>query len=70
MNEEFLTREAHIIQIDDCTKKFVQTYYETECADCYNKCNHSNEQLLNCITAHFNDYIIVDENNPHNKVKE
>ncbi len=70
MNEEFLTREAHIMQIDDCTKKFVQTYYETECADCYNQCNHSNEQLLNCITAHFNDYIIVDENNPHNKVEE
>lgn len=58
---DFVLRETHILKLEYCTKKFVQTFKNTDCQDCYEDCAKTNNDVFNCISEHFKDYLIIDE---------
>ena len=51
----------NIIKLENSTKKFIQIFKDTDCQDCYENCAKTNEDVFDCISEHFQDYLIIDK---------
>ena len=58
---DFVVRETHIIKLEYCTEKFLKTFKNTDCQDCYEDCAKTNKDVCDCISEHFKNYLIIDK---------
>lgn len=60
---DFISREINVHRLDVCTKEFVQVFIETDCHDCYEGCQKTNEEVFKCIKDNFYNALIVNKMN-------
>lgn len=58
---DWISREMNILKLENSTKEFIQVFKSTDCQDCYENCEQTNEDVFNCISEHFKDYLIINK---------